>query len=214
MKRAIFPAATSDVHYRISHWSNLINIKNRLASFCSISLLLDTMFWRICYWPMRNFTNRYQVTRCLSFDGACSFSRQTYFAWFKTNLFCWISHILIHHVVFSSYSACLTCFPFCFVYPSDTFKDFKSEIHRLFPLIHDTKFIAFEIRRNPVSPCGNIKLIVGQLDGEVNNASQRLSDSYFLFQKWKYTTFQPLFLIIASERLRVFIKTEIFQGEG
>ena len=53
------------------------------------------------------------------------------------------------------FTTCLTCFLFCFVYPSDTFKDFKSEFHRLFPLIHDTKFIAFEIRRNPVSPCGN-----------------------------------------------------------
>jgi len=36
----------------------------------------------------------------------------------------------------------------------DSFKDFKSELHRLFPLIHDTKFIAFEIRRNPaLSQC-------------------------------------------------------------
>ena len=67
------------------------------------------------------------------------------------------SHLFICHVVSSSQSisTCLTCFLFCFVYPSDTFKDFKSEFHRLFPLIHDTKFIAFEIRRNPVSPCGN-----------------------------------------------------------
>lgn len=32
----------------------------------------------------------------------------------------------------------------------ESFKDFKSELHDLFPLIHDTKFIAFEIRRNPV----------------------------------------------------------------
>ncbi|XP_078361002.1 poly(A)-specific ribonuclease PNLDC1-like isoform X2 [Oculina patagonica] len=32
----------------------------------------------------------------------------------------------------------------------DSFKEFKSELYRLFPLIHDTKFIAFEIRRNPV----------------------------------------------------------------
>lgn len=32
----------------------------------------------------------------------------------------------------------------------ESFKDFKSEIHELFPLIHDTKFLAFEIRRNPV----------------------------------------------------------------
>jgi len=32
----------------------------------------------------------------------------------------------------------------------ESFKDFKSELHELFPLIHDTKFIAFEIRRNPV----------------------------------------------------------------
>ena len=35
-------------------------------------------------------------------------------------------------------------------FTTETFKDFKSELHKLFPLIHDTKFIAFEIRRNPV----------------------------------------------------------------
>jgi len=73
---------------------------------------------------------------------------------------CFVAFLVyICHVVSSSYSnlTCLTCFPFCFVYPPDSFKDFKSELHRLFPLIHDTKFIAFEIRRNPVSYVRNKK---------------------------------------------------------
>ena len=34
---------------------------------------------------------------------------------------------------------------------SESLQDFKSEVHKLFPLIYDTKFLAFEIRKNPVS---------------------------------------------------------------
>ena len=34
---------------------------------------------------------------------------------------------------------------------TESLQDFKSEVHKLFPLIYDTKFLAFEIRKNPVS---------------------------------------------------------------
>ena len=34
---------------------------------------------------------------------------------------------------------------------TESLQDFKSEVHKLFPLIYDTKFLAFEIGKNPVS---------------------------------------------------------------
>lgn len=47
-------------------------------------------------------------------------------------------------------------------FSTENFKDFKLELHRLFPVVYDTKFIAFEIRGNPVST----RKLVSREDGE------------------------------------------------
>ena len=43
---------------------------------------------------------------------------------------------------------------------TESLQDFKSEVHKLFPLIYDTKFLAFEIRKNPVSKLAEEQYIV------------------------------------------------------
>ena len=43
---------------------------------------------------------------------------------------------------------------------TESLQDFKSEVHKLFPLIYDTKFLAFEIRKNPVSKLAEKQYIV------------------------------------------------------
>ena len=36
-------------------------------------------------------------------------------------------------------------------FSTESFKDFKLKLHKIFPVVYDTKLVAFEISRNPVS---------------------------------------------------------------
>lgn len=58
-------------------------------------------------------------------------------------------------ILFFSVNSCMSVV--CF---TESLQDFKSEVHKLFPLIYDTKFLAFEIRKNPVSKLAEEQYIV------------------------------------------------------
>ena len=57
----------------------------------------------------------------------------------------WSTSLSFLNFVFQCKFVHLCC---CF---TESLQDFKSEVHKLFPLIYDTKFLAYEIRKNPVS---------------------------------------------------------------
>lgn len=100
LKRAVVLSEILDVYYKIS---NFINIKIDLFVSVSISLLLDTMFWRTCCWRTRNFTNRCQVI-----DGLFSFSRRTCFVGFLVNIchvVIWLQHRYCNHFPLASKKA-------------------------------------------------------------------------------------------------------------
>ena len=66
----------------------------------------------------------------------------------------WLTSFCFLNFVFQCKFMHVCC---CF---TESLQDFKSEVHKLFPLIYDTKFLAFEIRKNPVSKLAEKQYIV------------------------------------------------------